>query len=137
GVSGPVSFFDGGTLLGTGTIVNGQATLTVPSLPVGTNQITVTAVDTFTNGTITSPPTQVTVAKTAITVTLASSANPSAPNQPVTLSATAHAGAPGFVTFLDGTTVLGTGTVTAAGVATFTPTVLASGSHPITAPDSR
>src|SRR4030088_3052553 len=81
GVSGPVSFFAGGTLRGTAAIVNGQATLTVPSLPVGTNPITVTAVDTFTNGTITSPPTQVTVAKTAITVTLASSVNPSAPTQ--------------------------------------------------------
>ena len=133
GVSGPVSFFDGGTLLGTATIVNGQATLTVPSLPIGTNQITVTAVDTFTNGTITSPPTQVTVAKTAITVALASSANPSSPNQPVTFSATVHAGATGLVTFLDGTTILGTGTINAAGVATFTTSTLTIGSHPITA----
>jgi hypothetical protein len=133
GVSGPVSFFDGGTLLGTAPIVNGQATLTVPSLPVGTNPITVTAVDTFTNGTITSPPTQVTVAKTATTVTLASSVNPSSPDQPVTFSATVHAGATGLVTFLDGTTILGTGTISAAGVASFTTSTLAIGSHPITA----
>jgi hypothetical protein len=133
GVSGPVSFFDGGTLLGTSAIVNGQATLTVPSLPIGTNPITVTAVDTFTNGTITSPPTQVTVAKTAVTVALASSANPSSPNQSVTFSATVHAGATGLVTFLDGTTILGTGTINAAGVATFTTSTLAIGSHPITA----
>ena len=133
GVSGPVQFFDGGTLLGTAPIVNGQASLTVPSLPVGTNQVTVTAVDSFTNGTVTSPPTQVTVAKAAITITLASSANPSAPGQPVTFSATLHAGASGLVTFLDGTTVLGTGTINAGGVATFTTSVLASGSHPITA----
>jgi len=133
GVSGPVSFYDGGTLLGTAPIVGGQATLTVPSLPVGTNPITVTAVDTFTNGTITSPPTQVTVAKAAITVTLASSVNPSAPSQPVTFSATVHAGATGIVTFLDGTTVLGTGTINAAGVATFTTSTLTIGSHAITA----
>jgi hypothetical protein len=133
GVSGPVSFFDGGTLLGTANIVNGQATLTVPSLPIGTNQITVTAVDTFTNGPITSPPTQVTVAKAAITVTLASSANPSSPDQPVTFSATVHAGATGLVTFLDGTTILGTGTINAAGVATFTTSTLTIGSHPVTA----
>ena len=133
GVSGPVSFFDGGTLLGTATIVNGQATLTVPSLPIGTNQITVTAVDTFTNGSITSPPTQVTVAKTAISVTLASSANPSSPSQPITFSATTHAGATGLVTFLDGTTILGTGTINAVGVATFTTSTLTVGSHPITA----
>jgi hypothetical protein len=105
----------------------------VPSLPIGTNQITVTAVDSFTNGTITSPPTQVTVAKAPATVTLASSANPSAPGQPVSFSATVHAGATGLVTFLDGTTILGTGTINAAGVATFTTSTLASGSHPITA----
>jgi hypothetical protein len=133
GVSGPVSFFDGGTLLGTATIVNGQATLIVPSLPIGTHQITATAVDTFTNGPITSPPTQVTVAKTAITVTLASSANPSSSNQPVTFSATVHAGATGLVTFLDGTTILGTGTINLAGVATFTTSTLTIGSHSITA----
>jgi hypothetical protein len=133
GVTGPVSFFDGGTLLGTATIVNGQATLTVPSLPIGINQITVTAVDTFTTGTITSPPTQVTVAKTAITVALASSVNPSSPNQSVTFSATVHAGATGLATFLDGTTILGTGTISAAGVATFSTSSLTIGSHPITA----
>ncbi|HEY1993194.1 MAG TPA: Ig-like domain repeat protein [Edaphobacter sp.] len=133
GVSGPVSFFDGGTLLGTASVVNGQATLTVPSLPVGTNPITATAVDTFTNGTITSPPTQVTVAKTATTITLASSANPTSPNQAVTFSATVHAGATGVVTFLDGTTILGTGTISAAGVASFTTSTLTIGSHPITA----
>jgi hypothetical protein len=133
GVSGPVQFFDGPTLLGTAPIIGGQATLTVPSLPVGTNQITVTATDTFTNSPITSPPTQVTVAKAAATITLASSANPSNPGQAVTFSATIHAGATGSVTFLDGTTILGTGVINAAGVATFTTSTLAIGSHPITA----
>jgi hypothetical protein len=37
------------------------------------------------------------------------------------------------VTFLDGTTILGTGTINAAGVATFTTSTLTIGSHPITA----
>jgi Bacterial Ig-like domain (group 3)/FG-GAP-like repeat len=133
GVSGPITFFDGTTPLGTAPIVNGQATLTVPSLPIGTNQITVTATNTSTSGTITSPPTQVTVAKATIVVTLASSANPSNPNQSVTFSATVHAGATGSVTFLDGTTILGVGTINAAGVAIFTTSTLAIGSHPITA----
>jgi Bacterial Ig-like domain (group 3)/FG-GAP-like repeat len=133
GVSGPVSFFDGTTLLGTAPIINGQATLTVPSLPIGTNQITVTAVNTFTTGVITSPPTPVTVAKAAASITLASSVNPSNPGQAVTFLATIQAGATGSVTFLDGTTVLGVGTVNAAGVATFTTSTLTIGSHPITA----
>jgi hypothetical protein len=38
-----------------------------------------------------------------------------------------------LVTFLDGTTILGTGTINAAGVATFTTSTLTIGSHPITA----
>jgi hypothetical protein len=37
-----------------------------------------------------------------------------------------------LVTFLDGTTILGTGTINAAGVATFTTSTLTIGSHPIT-----
>jgi hypothetical protein len=133
GVSGPVTFFNGSTPLGTAPIVNGQATLTVPSLPVGTNPITVTAINTATNGTLTSPPTQVTVAKTPVTVTLTSSANPANPGQAITFSVTVHAGATGTVTFLDGTTILGTGTINAAGIATFTTSTLTIGSHPITA----
>jgi hypothetical protein len=133
GVSGPVSIFDGSTLLGTAPIINGQATLTVPSLPIGVNQITVTATNTSTSGTITSPPTQVTVAKVTVVITLASSANPSAPGQSVTFSATVHAGATGSVTFLDGTTILGTGVINAAGVVTFTTSTLTIGSHPVTA----
>jgi hypothetical protein len=133
GVSGPVTFSDGTTVLGTAPVVNGQATLTVPSLPIGTNQITATATNTATNGPITSPPTQVTVAKATVVVTLASSANPSNPSQAVTFSASVHAGATGSITFLDGTTVVGVGTVNAAGVAIFTTSTLTIGSHPITA----
>jgi len=133
GVTGPVTFFDGSTPLGTAPIINGQATLTVPSLPIGTNQITVSAINTSTSGTITSPPTPVTVAKATVVIALASSANPSNPNQAVTFSATVHAGATGSVTFLDGTAVLGVGTISAQGVATFTTSTLTIGSHPITA----
>jgi Bacterial Ig-like domain (group 3)/FG-GAP-like repeat len=133
GVTGPVSFFDGPTLLGTAPVINGQATLTVPSLPIGTDPITVTAINTSTSGTITSPPTVVTVAKATVVITLASSVNPSNPSQAVTFSATVHAGATGTVTFLDGTTIIGTGTINAAGTATFTTSTLTIGSHPITA----
>ena len=133
GVTGPVTFFDGTTPLGTAPIVNGQATLTVPSLPIGVNQITVTAINTSTSGTITSPATPVTVAKAAVVITLASSVNPSNPGQAVTFAATVPAGATGSVTFLDGSTVLGVGTINAAGIATFTTSTLTIGSHPITA----
>jgi hypothetical protein len=73
------------------------------------------------------------VAKTSTTITLASSVNPSAPGQAITFSATVHAGATGLITFLDGTTILGTGTINAAGAATFTTSTLTIGSHPVTA----
>ncbi len=105
----------------------------MPSLPIGVNPITVTGINTFTNGTITSPPTQVTVAKTAATITLASSVNPAQPGQAITFSATVQAGATGSITFLDGSTVIGVGTISASGVATFTTSSLATGSHSITA----
>jgi hypothetical protein len=133
GVTGPVSFYDGTTLLGTATVVNGAATLSVPSLPLGSNPITASATITSTSVPIVSPPTQVTVTKVVSVITLTSSANPSAPAQPVTFAAAVQAGATGVVTFLDGSTILGTGTVNAAGVATLTTSTLTIGSHPVTA----
>jgi hypothetical protein len=133
GVSGTVTFYNGTTPLGTATITNGVATITVPSLPVGTDSITAATSGDANNNPATSPATQVTVAKSTVVVTLASSANPSAPSQSVTFSATVQAGATGSVTFLDGTTVLGVGTVNAAGITTFTTSTLAIGSHQITA----
>lgn len=71
--------------------------------------------------------------KAATVITLTSSVNPSASNQSVTFSATLQAGATGSVIFSDGATVLGTGTLNAAGVAIFATSTLAIGSHPITA----
>lgn len=83
------------------------------------------------------------VVNPAVTSTaLSSSANPSTPGQSVTFTATitenpANATNPtGSVTFSDGSTVLGTATVTSAagtGTATFTTSSLAAGSHSITA----
>src|SRR5262249_52931876 len=70
---------------------------------------------------------------------LASSANPSVVGQAVTFTATVAATAPGAgtptgtVTFRDGATVLGTGTLDAGGVASFAAAALAAGSHSITA----
>jgi uncharacterized protein (TIGR03437 family) len=64
---------------------------------------------------------------------LTSSLNPSAPGQAVTFTATvAPATATGTVTFLDGSTVLGSGTLSN-GVATFSSSTLAAGTHSITA----
>jgi uncharacterized repeat protein (TIGR01451 family) len=64
---------------------------------------------------------------------LVSSANPSSGGQAVTFTATVTGLSPtGIVTFKDGSTVLGTGTL-ASGVASFTTSSLSVGSHSITA----
>jgi hypothetical protein len=69
---------------------------------------------------------------------LTASPNPSTPGQLVTFTATvtvtSGTGTPtGTVTFKDGGTTLGTGTVGVGGVATFATSTLSSGSHTITA----
>src|SRR5262249_26059024 len=80
-------------------------------------------------------PTTVLMAPT--TAALTSSASPTAFSQPVTLTATVDAvgtAAPtGTVDFTDGSTVLGTRSLDASGVAVFTTSALAVGSHAITA----
>jgi phosphatidylinositol-3-phosphatase len=70
------------------------------------------------------------------TTTLSSNLNPAAEGQPVTFTATVSSGAGtpgGTVSFLEGATTLGTGTLNASGVATFTTSSLAIGTHHLTA----
>jgi hypothetical protein len=76
-----------------------------------------------------------TVNKAATSTSLASAINPSAVGQSVTFTAivTSSTGAipTGSVTFKDGNTSLGTGTLDATGTASFSTTTLAAGSHAI------
>jgi hypothetical protein len=68
------------------------------------------------------------------TTTLASSANPSVVGQSVTFTATVTGSFPtGTVTFRDGATVLGTVALNGSGIATLSTSVLAVGSHSVTA----
>ena len=70
-------------------------------------------------------------------VALTSGTNPSAYNQPVTFAATVTSGtstvATGTVNFLDGATTIGSGTLNASGVATFSISTLSVGTHAIIA----
>jgi Bacterial Ig-like domain (group 3) len=132
GVTGPVTFYDGSTPIGAAPIVNGVATITVSTLPVGTDLITASTPGDSNNNSATSPATVVTVTKTIPTITLTSSINPSSTGQSVTFTATAAAGATGPVVFLDGATTLGTTGLTS-GHASFTTSSLTAGSHTITA----
>ena len=135
GVSGPVTFYDGTTVLGTAPVVtgnaNGTATLTVPSLPVGANPISTTTPGDTNNNPATSPTTTVTVVKTTPTVTVTTS-GPSTFGSPVTITATVPTGVTGTVTIISGGVTLGTGTVVN-GILTITTSTLPTGTDPITA----
>ena len=139
--TGTVTFLDGGSPIGTGTVnsVTGVATFATTALAVGNHTITASyAGDSNYNGStasLTGNPQVVNKANTATTVT--SSANPSVFGQSVTFTATVSAVAPGSgtatgtVTFLDGGSPIGTGTLSG-GIATFTTSALAVGNHTIT-----
>jgi hypothetical protein len=75
--SGTVQFFDGTTLLGTGTVANGTATLTISTLAVGTHPVTaVYSGDTDYNSASSAAYSQIVTAQTAVldfTLTLTSS----------------------------------------------------------------
>jgi Bacterial Ig-like domain (group 3) len=130
--AGTVTFRDGGAALGTANLnAQGVATLSVPAntfsgsaagvthsltAVYGGNPSYLGSTSAALNLLVTTP------AVTATTTSLAASANPTASDQPVTLTATVapNPGAGGTVTFRDGTTSLGTATVNASGVASVT-----------------
>jgi hypothetical protein len=136
--TGSVAFYDGSTLIGSSTLSGGKATLKTSALPVGPDLITV-AYNGDTNflASTSTTLTQI-VNQDATTTKLASSANPAVYGEPVTLTATVGASAPGSgtptgtVTFLDGTTILGSGTLSG-GTTTLSTSSLAVASHTITA----
>jgi uncharacterized repeat protein (TIGR01451 family)/CSLREA domain-containing protein len=138
--TGTVTFFDGATSLGTGTLNgSGVATLATSSLAVSTHSITAAYGGDANFNTSTSSAVSQAVNKAATTLALTSSVNPSVFGQSVTFTATLSVTAPGSgtptgtVTFLDGAASIGTGTLNASGVATLTLTNLAVGTHSVTA----
>ncbi len=149
GVSNPtgtVTFFDNGTMIGTGTLSTtaGVTTATFPtsSLTVGTHPITASygGDSNYKPSPVSSPAlNQVVNIGDTSTTTLASSANPSTFGQSVTFTATVSgaSGPPtGTVTFFDNGSSIGSGMLsTTAGVTTATlqTSSLAVGTHPITA----
>ncbi|HEX4054593.1 MAG TPA: Ig-like domain repeat protein [Tepidisphaeraceae bacterium] len=138
--TGTVTFMDGATTLGTGTL-NGSGVATFSTSALALNGHSITAVyggDTNFTGSTSSTLTQ-TVNQDATSSTVSSSVNPSVFGQSVTFTATVTASAPGSgtptgtVTFMDGATTLGTGTLNGSGVATFSTSALALNGHSITA----
>ena len=131
--TGTVQFLDGTTVLGTATIISGTATLNTTTLVAGTHNITVIYSGDASNAASTSGALAQVINKAPTTSSLTSSANPANSGAPVGLTATvAPATATGTVQFLDGTSVLGTATISS-GSATLNITTLVAGTHNITA----
>jgi hypothetical protein len=136
--TGTVAFFSGSTLLGGGTVSNDVATFTTTALPVGTGSITATYVGDSNYAASTAKAVAVTTVQA--TTTTAVSFSPALPvlGQDVTLTATitpastGPAAPTGTVEFFDGSTLLGSGTVSS-DVATLTTTALPLGTSSITA----
>lgn len=143
--TGSVAFLDGTTVLGTATLslVGGQAqaTFTISTLGLGIHDILAVYSGDGTYAANASTLTQ-TVILGGTSTTVSSSANPSPLGQPVTFTATLQAMGmsgltpTGTVSFYDGTTFLGAGTLTLVNgqyVATFTTAALGLGAHRIVA----
>jgi len=134
--TGTVQFLDGATLLASGTLSGAQATLATDLLAQGSHNITaVYSGDTNNQGSTSPILVQVVDAGSASSTTtgLTSSLNPSMFGQFVTFTATVTGASPtGTVQFLDGATLLASGTLSGA-QATLATDLLAQGSHNITA----
>ena len=135
--TGSITFLDGSTTLGTATLSGGKATFKTTALAAGPHTITVSYSGDGNFVTSTSGPLTQTVNQAGTTSKVTSSANPSVFGESVTFTATVKAVAPGSgtptgtVSFLDGSTTLGTGTLSG-GTATFSISTLAVAAHSIT-----
>jgi hypothetical protein len=136
--TGTVTFLDGGTSIGSGTLSGGTASFSTSALAVATHSITASyGGDGNFNGS-TSGAVNQTVNQDGTTTTVASSVNPSSSGQSVTFTATVTANSPGSgtptgtVTFLDGGASIGSGTLSG-GTATFSTSALSVGNHAISA----
>jgi unsaturated chondroitin disaccharide hydrolase len=133
--TGTVTFKDGPTVMGTGTLSLGHAKFTTLKLTAGTHSLTaVYTGDANFTGSTSAVLTFVT-SKAASSTTIVSSLNPSKHGSAVTFTATVKSsttGTPtGSATFKDGTLVLGTVALTS-GKASVTTSTLAVGSHSVT-----
>jgi hypothetical protein len=131
--TGVVQFTDGTVLIGTGILSSGQAKLSTVSLTGGSHSVTAVYTGDATNGPSTSAPRAITVAQAKPTVNLVSSQNPIAVGQTVTFTVGINAAvATGTVTFMDGSSVIGTVTLDMS-TAAFSTSGLSSGNHSISA----
>jgi hypothetical protein len=134
--TGTITFLDGATSIGSGTVSGGIATFTTTSLAAGTHNITASYSGDANYSAAVSALLPEAITKASATVNMTSSFNPSTYGQSVTFTFTATGvlGTPsGTVAISDGATLLATPTLNASGEATFTTANLTVGSHNLTA----
>ncbi len=133
--TGTVTFKDGTTILGTASLVNGQATFTSSSLSIGTHQITAVYGGNSNYSASTSVVLNQVISTPTTTTSVTSSLNPATYGAAVTFTATvtgAGSTPAGTVTFMDNATALGNALI-ANGQAAYTTSSLSPGTHTITA----
>lgn len=140
--SGAVTFLDGTVAIGTATLNGtGTATLTTSTLAGGSHSISAQYGGDANNLASTSSTVSETIQPIATGAKIAASSNPAVAGAALQLTATVvQSGTTGVggafsgtVTFFDGTTLVGTATVSAAGIATLSVTSLSVGSHSLSA----
>jgi hypothetical protein len=139
--TGTVSFYDGAAPLGTGTLdPSGKATFSTSSLGASTHSLTVVYAGdtTFSASTSSAVSLSVTTVAVGTTTTLSPSATSAARGTSLTFTATVSPASgnvvpSGTVTFLDGSTSIGSGTLDGTGKAIFATSTLSIGSHSIMA----
>ena len=136
--SGTFSFFDNGVPIGTGTVnASGLATMNISSLSVGAHPITAQYSGDANFAPTNSAALSETVGMRSTSTAVASSLSALIGGQAVMFTATvttSAGGAPtGTVTFLDGTTSIGTGALNGDAIATLNTTSLSVAAHTVTA----
>jgi subtilase family serine protease len=128
--TGPVTFYDGGTALGSGTLNGAQATYTTSTLALGSHSITAIYGGDTNNFTSTSSVLTQSIILPISTTTLTATANTIPSGGSVTFTATitetSGVSPTGTVTFYSNTSPLGAPVTLSSGVATLTTTALVS-----------
>ncbi len=135
-LNGTVTFRDGGNILGGAVTLSGNtATYTTSTLTVGTHTITATYNGATDYGSSTSVAYVQQVVLATTTATLTAAPLPAVAGKTLVLTgkiASTGAVPSGQVTFKDGTTYIGTGTLDATGVASVSNNTFAAGAHVLT-----
>jgi len=131
--TGSVAFMNGNILLGNVLVAQGQASLSVSNLSVGTDQVTAIYSGDSNDISSRSQAISITVLQTPTSTTVSSSQSPLPTLTPVVISAKVSNGGSisptGLVTFSEDSMSIGVGTLDATGTATISIPSLPAGSH--------